>query len=246
MFCDQDVVDPHFRTVKTNKIQSKTEYSRFVLKELCEHISTPYVLLVQWDGYVLDPRAWRPEFLHYDLIGAKWHWYKDGMTVGNGGFSLRSRRLLEAIRSSQFPFIPDSPEDDQICRVYQPELISDFGIRFAPEHIADIFSYECSTPEVSTFGFHGLYNMWRHVEDSEMISLSHQFTTNVLRSEQFSHLITKYLAMRKFPVFEQLVFKALQTCSIDDLLAQAKKIIVDQKFFDLFSRTCSKIELGLE
>ena len=58
------------------------------------------MLLIQWDGYVVNPEAWDPAFLGCDYLGAKWYWHDDGMRVGNGGFSLRSRRLLDALAGS--------------------------------------------------------------------------------------------------------------------------------------------------
>ena len=75
-------------------LASRDAYSDFVLKSLLPHVATSHVLLVQWDGYVINPAAWDPAFLECDYIGAKWFWHEDGMRVGNGGFSLRSRRLL--------------------------------------------------------------------------------------------------------------------------------------------------------
>ena len=48
---------------------------------------------------MLDGAAWRPEFLDYDYIGAVWPHVLDKYNVGNGGFSLRSKALLEACRA---------------------------------------------------------------------------------------------------------------------------------------------------
>jgi hypothetical protein len=73
------------------RLASREAYSHFVLKSLLPHVTTPHVLLIQWDGYVVNPAAFDPAFLDFDYIGAKWFWYDDGMRVGNGGFSLRSR-----------------------------------------------------------------------------------------------------------------------------------------------------------
>ena len=62
------------RIVRTPHIASREQYSDFVLKQVIQHIRTPWVLLIQWDGYVVDPSAWRAEFLDYDYIGARWPW----------------------------------------------------------------------------------------------------------------------------------------------------------------------------
>lgn len=67
-------------------IKSKEEYSRYCIKELHKQVQTDFMLVIQWDGYVLNANAWNPEWLKYDWIGAPWEWYTDGMQVGNGGF----------------------------------------------------------------------------------------------------------------------------------------------------------------
>jgi hypothetical protein len=75
-------------------INSAADYSHFVLKELYARIRTKFVLIVQWDGYVAQPVAWQDAFLACDYIGAVWPQFNDAHTVGNGGFSLRSTRLM--------------------------------------------------------------------------------------------------------------------------------------------------------
>lgn len=102
LFSDR-VIDTTVTTVLIEPIRSTREYSEFMLKTLHRHIRTPWVLVIQWDGYVVYPDAWRPEFLDYDYIGARWPWHRDGLDVGNGGFSLRSTRLPKANGTSDRP-----------------------------------------------------------------------------------------------------------------------------------------------
>ena len=59
-------------------------------------ISTPFVLVIQWDGYIVDPSAWANAFRKYDYVGAVVH-DKRGTFVGNGGFSLRSPQAAQGI-----------------------------------------------------------------------------------------------------------------------------------------------------
>jgi len=82
--------------VKIPRIASRAEYSRFVIKELGRHFRTSHLLVIQWDGYVINGKAWQEAFLEYDYIGAPWGFHTDQHRVGNGGFSLRSRRLFDA------------------------------------------------------------------------------------------------------------------------------------------------------
>src|SRR5262245_11562041 len=49
--------------VDAGPIDTRDAYSRFVLKSLGPHVATTHVLLVQWDGYVVNPAEWKPEFL---------------------------------------------------------------------------------------------------------------------------------------------------------------------------------------
>jgi hypothetical protein len=196
-----------FRTVQIEQLGSRADYSRFVLKDLPRLIETPFVLITQWDGYVLEPNAWRSEFRQYDYIGAKWFWHSDGLRVGNGGFSLRSRRLMRALSAPEFTLIPDIPEDTIICRAYRPRLELEYGIRFAPEEVADMFSYERSTPALPTFGFHGFFNMWRHVDEAEMIEMADNFKPDLCLTSEFSQLVMQYFILRKFGPLRALYAK---------------------------------------
>jgi tetratricopeptide (TPR) repeat protein len=161
---DQGLAAPGIETRSIPTIGSPEQYSRFVMKDLLEHIDTDHVLLVQWDGYVVNGAAWSDEFLLYDYLGAPWSRGVAGeLTVGNGGFSLRSRRLLEAL---QDPAIPAGhPEDAHICRRWRAHLESAHGITFAPESAAGRFSVEYVPAPGATFGFHGVANIARYVDD---------------------------------------------------------------------------------
>lgn len=210
LFTDKEVVDRAYETVPVEKMVSRDAYSQFILKGLAAHIQTPFVLIVQWDGFVVGPPAWRENFLECDLIGARWPWHADGMTVGNGGFSLRSKRLIDLISSDEFPLITSVAEDELICRLYRSALIRRHGIKFASEAVADAFSYERVEPDAPTFGFHGLFNMWRHLDDEEMISTVAALTRSTIRSQEYFELLAAYIRLRKFPVVGRL-FRRLRT-----------------------------------
>jgi hypothetical protein len=124
---------------------------------MVEHIRTAHVLVVQWDGFILDANRWTPEFLEYDFVGAAWPQFDDNHNVGNGGFSMRSRKLLEACRDPDFD--DKHPEDVAICRVNRHLLERRYGLRFAGRAVADRFSFERQPTSCPTFGFHGVYNM---------------------------------------------------------------------------------------
>lgn len=144
-------------TVAIHRLGSAQAYSHFLLKDLAEHIRTSHCLVVQWDGFVLDSGCWDPAFLSCDYIGAPWPQFSDAHVVGNGGFSLRSRKLLDACREPDF--LPSHPEDVAIARTNRDLLEGKFGLRFADRALAERFSFERTVPPGPTFGFHGIFNL---------------------------------------------------------------------------------------
>ncbi len=161
------------RIVPIQHIASTAEYSKFVIEELEKYVDTEHVLLIQYDGFILNPDAWSPEFLAYDYIGAPW-FVRDlfvnkfdfpkelmgKLVVGNGGFCLRSKKFLnvsaELCREGKFKKL--DPEDTALC-VWNRDLLEKMGICFAPVDLAKKFAFEDITEESDKwngqFGFHG-------------------------------------------------------------------------------------------
>jgi tetratricopeptide (TPR) repeat protein len=174
-------------------LASRDDYSRFVLKSLVRHVDTPHVLLIQWDGYVVNADAFESAFLDCDYIGAKWYWFDDAMRVGNGGFSLRSRKLLEALQDPRIELT--EAEDITIGRAYRPLLEREVGIRFASEATADRFAFEAAYPVGLPFGFHGLYNFCRVVPPAELAALATTFSDAITCSIQLGQLMRNCIAL---------------------------------------------------
>lgn len=174
---DRPLAVPGVQTVVIPPIRSPAEYSRFVIKGLLRHIETEYALVAQWDGYVVNPQAWSPEFLLFDYIGARWdnplHRKACHHNVGNGGFSLRSRTLLQALQDPAIE--PFHPEDAAICREYRSYLEDRHGIVFAPDDVADRFSFEHIEQPRLPFGFHGITNLARFVDAPGFATLDFLF-----------------------------------------------------------------------
>jgi tetratricopeptide (TPR) repeat protein len=175
------------------RIGSVAEYSRFVLKELGRYIRTEHVLLVQWDGFIINPQSWRPEFLEYDYIGAPWGWIQDDHRVGNGGFSLRSRRLLDALLDEGITDL--DPEDEAIGRRYRTLLETSYGIRFAPDEVAEAFSYETISPAGDPFGFHGFFNMWAVLPQQGLAEFVAALAPSTVASRQYLQLCKNYIEL---------------------------------------------------
>lgn len=154
LFTDRAIDLPSdIERVPIPRLDSLESYSDFLLRGLPTYrgLFAPHVLIVQHDGFVLSPAAWRPDFLDWDYVGAPWH---DG-AVGNGGFSLRSRRLLDVLADLAPEMDVVHPEDTILCRHYRPRLEKG-GIRFAPTAVAAAFSVE-NRPWADSFGYHGLW-----------------------------------------------------------------------------------------
>jgi hypothetical protein len=190
-----------FNFMEIAEIKSRKEYSSFVLLKLPEYVKTEFVLIVQWDGYVISPSCWDRSFTQYDYIGAVWPWHTDGLTVGNGGFSLRSKRLLDSFRSLTSETNFSLNEDEIICRVHRRALESKFAIKFADPVTAGKFSYERALPTMPTFGFHGLFNMWRHVDDTELDHISKDLPGHVRSGGEYCELMAVYFLQQKYKSF---------------------------------------------
>lgn len=137
-------------------LTSREAYSRFILHDLARSIETSHVMVTQWDGFVVDGARWTDQFLEFDYVGAPWPQFDDNMDVGNGGFSLRSRRLLTAL--GQFAVPADLAEDLVIGRVLRPDL-ERLGMRFADRKTASSFAFERTRRRGDELGFHGAFNL---------------------------------------------------------------------------------------
>ncbi len=200
-------VPPGIDVIDIGPLASRQDYSAFVLKGMLPYVHTSHVLLVQWDGYVVNPSAWTPEFLACDYIGAKWFWYDDGMRVGNGGFSLRSWRLLEALQDARIG--TTEAEDTTIGRLARPLLEAEYGIRYADEALADRFAFEAAYPIGTPFGFHGLFNFCRTVPAAEIAALASGFPDSIARSPQFLQLMRNCAALQQWQAVEAIALRIL-------------------------------------
>ena len=159
--------------IKYYKINKLTwvEYNQFVVSELHKYINTEYCLLIQSDGFILNPHLWDDRFLEYDYIGHAFNFIKcpfqikgvdeqvvakkgvQGLNrVGNGGFSFRSKKLLNT--TAEIPHKCEKGEDAFICNDHYDFLVEK-GIKFSPVEIADLFAKDYAEYNNDTFGFHG-------------------------------------------------------------------------------------------
>jgi Protein of unknown function (DUF5672) len=186
LLSDRQFEHEYIKTIKIPTIKSLEEYSLFCIKDLHKYIDTDYCLLVQPDGFVTNPFMWSDEFLKYDYIGAPWDkllsqrgLWMCGMLnvdlenvpiiVGNGGFSLRSKKFLK--ESAKLNFDLSLPEDAFLC-IKSRKILQDNGIKFAPVNVAKRFSLE-SPMDLNEknitldahFGFHGTHGYKKSLID---------------------------------------------------------------------------------
>lgn len=178
LLTDKDVSPSGIKIVKIEPLDY-IGYSRFIVYELHKFINTEFVLIIQDDGFVTNPEMWDSEFLNYDYIGAPFPIpntndnisYRDPfgnlIRVGNGGFSLRSKKLLElpTILNLEWKAYFGYYNEDGFFAVHNRHLLEENGCNFAPIEIASKFSIEYPTSEtegITPFGFHGKHNINYH------------------------------------------------------------------------------------
>ncbi len=177
--CPTNFGNNDFYTYEKIEPMSYNQYNEFCLIKMADYIDTKYALIVQDDGFVINPSLWKDEFLNYDYIGAPWpkehlffntrRWpmvhselVKSNVTyhVGNGGFCLRSKKLMNAVKQLYKQEYYEIPEDGLICIGMRSELENQ-GCVFCPFELARVFSCESQNVEgiytqtKDTFGFHG-------------------------------------------------------------------------------------------
>ncbi len=147
-----DLSQPH--AIQIPKLDGVAGYSNFVVRELHKYIDTSHVLIVQWDGYVLNPLAWQSRFLQFDWVSPAC-----GNWVGIGGFSLRSRKLLE-VASKLHANESAHPEDSWLTIKHARELQTKHGLRIAPVEVANGFGCEARGFNVRSHIWNGTASPW--------------------------------------------------------------------------------------
>ncbi|WP_439327515.1 DUF5672 family protein [Lonepinella sp. BR2357] len=189
---------------------SYLEYNLYILYALKDIIKTEFCISVQDDGWIINGKNWQDKFFQYDFIGAvvpalvnyephqittgHWEYWCDNhknppagfQQLLNGGFSLRSKRLLELPSQLNIPLTIHSPltaienntlsihwdlnihnEDVFLTGVNRVRL-EQAGIKFADIYTATAFSIESillssilNVPLERIFGVHlfGLFKL---------------------------------------------------------------------------------------
>ena len=194
------------RHVSIGPLSSISGYNELILDRLPAWTGCDAYLLIQWDGFVLDGRRWRAEFLDCDYIGAPWAHM--GGAVGAGGFSLRSQSLIETLhRLRQQEPAPDidTAEDLQICFKYRGAVQAS-GLRIASTETAATFAFErpLTAPNrmpvavPNSFGFHGVFNFPLVLSENEILALFDSMLPRMGRSQAVWYLFLWHAWQRHY------------------------------------------------
>jgi hypothetical protein len=123
--------------------------------------------------------------------------------VGNGGFSLRSKKLLNAIQ--QPGFIKKHPEDYCIC-ADNKEFLRQLGVNIAPVTVAERFAVE-RTPWHDAFGFHGFFNFGRVLDDAELRAFINILPVNYLSGLDAYDLISSLREQDRIQLAKEIAEK---------------------------------------
>lgn len=157
-----------YKTVPIPTVKNTGDYVQFLTQDLIDHIKTEFVMVCQYDGFIINHQQWTDEFLEYDYIGAPW---AAPFVVGNGGFCIRSKKCLEVFKdlytpnfSESQPYVPEFAEDWYYCVTIR-QRCEDAGVKFAPAELGVKFAVEQVVTSQPTFGFHGNF----HVDEAKII-----------------------------------------------------------------------------
>lgn len=147
------------------------DYNDIVINKLNNFIKTDFVLIVHYDGTILNEHLWDNNFLEYDHIAAPWPYnnvrmYTSDNSIewqGNGGFCIRSKKFLQISESIGASNLrpKDYPEDVYLC-IINRKIFELYGCLFAPIELCKKFSFENKYDEFhsieNSFGIHGKHN----------------------------------------------------------------------------------------
>jgi hypothetical protein len=146
---------------------NKKDAGRFYYSSAMANVETDFALLLEWDGGIFKAENWRPEFLNYDYVGAPWVVRAgDTFDVGNGGFTLMSKRLGHFLceNTHRYPVATDW----DVCRTQRQHLETEHGFKWPNRQLAGLFSWELAPRDHNHFGYHGAFT-WPEVLPREEV-----------------------------------------------------------------------------
>lgn len=194
--------------VEIEPLRDIAAYSQYMIKALSAHIRTSHALIVQWDGFVRDANSWSDDFLSFDYIGAPWVSGRFAGKVGNGGFTLRSQKLLRALTSEAYD--AHNPEDVCIAVTHRTALERDDQIVFADLQTAKQFACERGNWRPS-FGFHAMFNLPHVLTHAELLDFVEAIPARLTASDDARHLIRDLIRKGQTDVAQVLLHKRTES-----------------------------------
>ena len=167
------------------------QYSVFAMHSLYAFIETDFCLIVQDDSWVINGKNFEESYYQYDYVGAATHaavvgdqlqlqgtWVDnpERIMVQNGGFSLRSKRFLEAPNKLGLTHTPSDNiylwnEDVQLTAIKR-RVLESCGIKFAPEEVSRGFAMEYAVQKLYD-GFDYSKLVGHHGQSRKLIGPNH-------------------------------------------------------------------------
>lgn len=164
--------DLNIEFIKIPKL-SYADFNVFCLLDVAKHVNTTHALFVQTDGFVNEGKLWNEDYFNYDFVGQPWlhdsgeivhPWVTDkNESVGEGGFCLRSKKLMDIIAAIDPTIIKTLVynykinEDILICKHFRDALKA-AGCKFIDPASGKKFCAGINNNDVSklsgSFGFH--------------------------------------------------------------------------------------------
>lgn len=150
------------------EIKCIRDFDYYAFKCLGKHVNTSHMLMVQDHGFLLHPEVWKDRWLDFSFCGALWPPRPEFISastgtmvrIGNGGFSLRSKELLDLPEKLDLPLVEDRgyTNDDGLVNSYFRKTFLEHGIVYPEATDIPEFSYENDVSEnmniTKFFGFH--------------------------------------------------------------------------------------------
>ncbi len=205
LFTDPDALSqaPEGIELKGLRLESPAAHADFMLRGLVHYLQTSHVLIVQWNGFVLDASQWDPAFQLYDHVCAPVEPGTSAFGARQTSFSLQSRRLLQAmqdpamlIRASENHFLPH----DNRQRLEQVH-----DVRFAPTELARRFSFDHLRPDGATLGFQGLHNLPRVLRPDALRRLVRSLPDELLAGQAGQMLCAGLISQGQLVIAQMII-----------------------------------------
>jgi hypothetical protein len=167
-----DLPTDYEHAVKCEHLGSLSAYSAWCLTRLYRMVDTPYLLIVQRDGWIINPGAWSNDWYVYGYIGPL---YNTVSLVGAGGFSFRHTAFMakvatlvpewdgtmEQAEQMHADFSVKYPVYEDVVICWNRPALERAGFRWAPAEVGADFCAGGNRDDVfyrrRPFGFHGSY-----------------------------------------------------------------------------------------